>query len=67
MFAGFEWWSETYLLSGRADDDEQLFYYEKRFPAGVRVHVRPNWVLDVAAGRATKATDGTIGMWVGGK
>jgi TolB protein len=25
------------------------------------------YVLDVAAGRATKATDGTIGMWVGGK
>jgi hypothetical protein len=50
VFAGFEWWSESYLLSGRVDEDQQLFYYEKRAPAGVRVHVRPNWVLDVAAG-----------------
>jgi TolB protein len=25
------------------------------------------YVLDVAAGRAAKATDGTMGMWVGGK
>jgi hypothetical protein len=50
VFAGFEWWNEAYLLTGRQDKDEQLFYYEKRIPAGVRFHVLPNGVLDVAAG-----------------
>jgi hypothetical protein len=50
LYTGFEWWNEFYLLFGRADRREQLFYYEKRIPVGVRVYLFPNWVLDLSGG-----------------
>jgi len=40
IYAGFDWDHDSYLLAGRGDKDDQLFYYEKRATAGVRFDLR---------------------------
>jgi hypothetical protein len=39
-WVGFDWDSERYLLADRADDDDRLFYYEKRLTAGTRFDLK---------------------------
>jgi len=50
--------------------DAYTFSFSPWSPDGSRIAYGAEdgvYVLDVAAGRASKATDGTMGMWVGGK
>jgi TolB protein len=50
--------------------DAYTFSFSPWSPDGSRIAYGAQdgvYVLDVAAGRAFKATDGTMGMWVGGK
>jgi hypothetical protein len=42
LFAGFRWDNERFYLAGRADDDDRLFYYEKKLSAGTRVQFSEN-------------------------
>ena len=39
-YIGFDWDSERHLLADREDDDDRLFYYEKRITAGARFDLR---------------------------
>ncbi|MGH7320252.1 MAG: hypothetical protein ACRELA_11600 [Candidatus Rokuibacteriota bacterium] len=40
LFLGFDWDHDRYFLADRQDDDDRLFYYEKRLTAGVRFDLR---------------------------
>lgn len=45
-YTGFSWNNQRYLLSGRTNDDERLFYEEKRVPFGVRGPISRSMMLD---------------------
>jgi len=40
LFAGFDWDNDHYFRADREDDDDRLFYYEKRALAGMRFDLR---------------------------
>jgi hypothetical protein len=40
IFVGFDWDNESYFLADRRDEDDRLFYYEKRVLAGGRFDLR---------------------------
>lgn len=40
LFVGFDWDNDHYFRADRRDEDDQLFYYEKRLSAGVRFDLR---------------------------
>lgn len=52
VYAGFSWDNDRYYRSGRGDDDDRLFYYEKRVTMGVRWEINRNWWVDLAGGFA---------------
>jgi hypothetical protein len=39
-YLGFEWDSDRYMLADRADEDDRLFYYDKRIVAGARFDLK---------------------------
>jgi hypothetical protein len=39
-YVGFDWDSERYMLADRSDDDDRLYYYEKRFTGGARFDLK---------------------------
>lgn len=51
VYAGFDWDSEFHLRAGRGDDDDRLFYYEKRLTTGLRFDLR-HFGVEVAGGYA---------------
>lgn len=52
IYAGFDWDNDRWFRSARADDEDQLFYYEKRVTGGVRWDFIENAWLDFSAGYA---------------
>jgi hypothetical protein len=52
VWAGFDWTNDRYLLAGRDDDDDRLFYYEKRVRAGVIIGLARQVFVDLAGGYA---------------
>jgi hypothetical protein len=40
LFAGFDWDNDHYFRADREDDDDRLYYYEKRALAGARFDLR---------------------------
>ena len=52
LFSGFEWSNERFLLADRRDDDDRLFYYEKRAQGGVRFSPRENISIELTGGFA---------------
>jgi hypothetical protein len=40
LFVGFDWDNDHYFRADRRDEDDRLFYYEKRLTAGVRFDLR---------------------------
>ena len=40
IWAGFDWDHDFYLRAGRGDEDDKLFYYEKRLHGGIRFDLR---------------------------
>ena len=40
IWAGFDWDNDFYLRADRGDDEDKLFYYEKRVSGGVRFDLR---------------------------
>ena len=50
VWVGFDWTNERYLLAGRADPDDRLFYYEKRIRAGAIIGLARQLFVDVTVG-----------------
>jgi len=50
LWVGFDWTNERYLLAGRTDPDDRLFYYEKRVRAGAIVGLARQLFVDVTVG-----------------
>jgi hypothetical protein len=40
VYLGFDWGHDSYFRADRRDDDDQLFYYEKRITLGARFDLR---------------------------
>jgi hypothetical protein len=49
-YVGFDWGTESYLRADREDDNNRLFYEDKRLTAGVQWRVCPNATLEVFGG-----------------
>lgn len=50
VFTGFDWTNEQYLLAGRADDDDKLYYYQKQASLGVDYNFTKNLRFEVKGG-----------------
>lgn len=52
VFVGFDWRNQRYFRADREDNDERIFYYEKRIVGGIRVVVTRQLSLDFEGGWA---------------
>jgi hypothetical protein len=50
LWVGFDWTNDRYLLAGRTDPDDRLFYYEKRIRAGAIIGLARQLFVDVTVG-----------------
>jgi hypothetical protein len=49
-YAGLDWGQREWLLAGRADDKQRLFYDEKRWALGLRLPIRGALRMDLCGG-----------------
>lgn len=52
LYASFAWDNDRWFRADRNDDDDRLFYYEKRVMAGVRWDITEQLYVDFGAGYA---------------
>jgi len=52
VYAAFDWDNHSFFRAGRADNDDRLFYYEKRLTAGIRWDIAEGLSVDVFTGYA---------------
>lgn len=52
LYTGFEWSNQRFFRHDREDEDERLFYYEKRLQGGVRWDITEKIYVDVGGGFA---------------
>jgi len=52
VYAAFDWDNHRFFRAGRDDNDDRLFYYEKRLTAGVRWDIVDGLYVDVFGGYA---------------
>jgi hypothetical protein len=50
VFAGFDWRNQRYFRADRDNNDERIFYYEKRIAGGLRVGVTKQVALTLEGG-----------------
>ncbi len=50
IYSGFDWLNQRYLRAGRGNNDDRLFYYEKRIVAGIDLALSENIHLDINGG-----------------
>jgi len=50
LYAGFDWTNQRFLRHDRWDDDDRLFYFEKRVALGARWQVHEKCWIDLAGG-----------------
>ena len=50
LWVGFDWTNERYLLAGRSNPDDRLFYYEKRIRAGAIIGLARQLFIDTDVG-----------------
>jgi hypothetical protein len=50
LWIGFDWTNERYLLAGRANPDDRLFYYEKRIRVGAIIGLARQLFIDADVG-----------------
>jgi hypothetical protein len=50
LWVGFDWTNERYLLAGRSNPDDRLFYYEKRIRAGAIIGLARQLFIDADVG-----------------
>jgi hypothetical protein len=52
LYAAFDWTNQRYFRHERRDDDDRLFYFQKRALAGARWQFDPDCFLDLSGGWA---------------
>ena len=52
LFGQFRWDNDSWFRAGRADDDDRLFFYEKRAAAGLRYYHTRRLVFELSGGWA---------------
>jgi hypothetical protein len=52
LYTGFDWSNENYELAERVDDQDRLYYYEKRLSAGMQWKFYKQIGIDLSAGYA---------------
>jgi hypothetical protein len=52
LYAAFDWTNQRYFRHERRDDDDRLFYFQKRALAGARWQIDPDCFLDLSGGWA---------------
>lgn len=52
LFAGFDWSNQRFFRHDRRDDDDRLFYFEKRLEAGLQWDIDQRVTLEAAGGWA---------------
>ncbi len=52
FYTAFDWTNDRYFRAARDDDDDRLFYFEKRAVAGFKWNISDNIALDIAGGYA---------------
>lgn len=50
LYGGFDWQNQRWFRAGRTDDDDRLFYYEKKVGVGLQWEIINNCSLDVQSG-----------------
>ena len=50
LYGGFDWQNQRWFRADRADDDDRLFYYEKKAAVGLRWEPVKNWTVDLQGG-----------------
>ena len=50
FYGGFDWQNQRWFRNDRADDDDRIFYYEKKTVAGLRWKFVKNWIIDLHGG-----------------
>ena len=50
IWAGFDWTNDRFLLANRSDDDDRLFYYEKRVRVGLIVGLARQLYVELTGG-----------------
>ena len=52
LYTRFDWDNDRFFLADRFDDDDRLFFYEKRIGGGVKIELARNVYLDLSGGFA---------------
>ncbi len=52
LYTRFDWDNDRFFLADRLDDDDRLFFYEKRIGGGVKIELARNVYLDLSGGFA---------------
>jgi hypothetical protein len=50
LWVGFDWTNDRFLLANREDEDDRLFYYEKRFRAGAIIGLARQVYTEITVG-----------------
>jgi len=50
IYSGFDWQNQRWLRAGREDDDDRIFYYEKKVGAGLGWKIVDNCKIDFQGG-----------------
>lgn len=50
LYGGFDWQNQRWFRSDRDDNDDRLFYYEKKVALGLRWKLIKNWTVDLQGG-----------------
>lgn len=50
LYSGFDWQSRQWFRAGRSDDDDRLFYYEKKATLGLQIELAQGLTIDLTGG-----------------
>jgi len=50
LYGGFDWQNQRWFRTDRDDNDDRLFYYEKKAALGLRWEIIKNWTIDLQGG-----------------
>ena len=50
LYSGFDWQNQRWFRAGREDDDDRIFYYEKKVGVGLQCEIVDNCKIDFQGG-----------------